>query len=52
MNLNRGCIARQPYGSQNKRPHGIGWENNEQTKLTMEPSPKTKEQRHIRVQLN
>ena len=24
------------------RYHGIGWENNEQIKLTMEPSPKNK----------
>ena len=30
------------------RPHGIVWENSEQTKLTMEPRPKTKEQRQIR----
>ena len=29
-----------------------GWENNKQTKLTMEPSPKTKELRPIGVQLN
>ena len=27
------------------RPHGIGSENNKQTKLTVEPSPKTKELR-------
>ena len=27
--------------------HGIDWENSEQTKLTMEPRPKTKEQRHL-----
>ena len=34
------------------RPHGIGRENNEQTKLTMEPSPKAKELRSIGIQLN
>ena len=34
------------------RPPGIGWENNEQTKLIMELSPKTKELRPIGVQLN
>ena len=33
-------------------PHGIGWENNEQTKLTMKPSPKAKELRPIGIQLN
>ena len=33
------------------RPHGIGCENNKQTKLTVEPSPKTKELRPIGVQL-
>ena len=27
------------------KPHGIGWENSKQTKLTIEPSPKTKELR-------
>ena len=25
------------------KPQGIGWGNNEQTKFTMEPNPKTKE---------
>ena len=30
-------------------PHEIGWENNEQTKLTMERSPKTKELRNIAI---
>lgn len=34
------------------RPRGIGCENNKQTKLTVEPSPKTKELRPIGVQLN
>ena len=34
------------------RPHEIGWENNNRTKLTMEPSPKTKELRPIGVQLH
>ena len=34
------------------RPQGIGWENNEQTKLIMESSPKTNEHRPIGVQLN
>ena len=34
------------------RPHGISRENNEQTKLTMKPSPKTKDLRPIGVQLN
>jgi len=34
------------------RPNGIGWENNEQAKLIMEPSPKTKKLRLIGVQLN
>ena len=33
-------------------PQGIGWENNEQTKLIMKPSLKTKELRPIWVQLN
>ena len=33
-------------------PHGIGWENNEQTKLTMKPSPKEKELRPVGIQLN
>ena len=28
----------------------LGWENNEQTKLTMELNPKPKELRHIGVQ--
>ena len=34
------------------RSQGIGWENNEQTILIMEPSPKTKKLRLIGVQLN
>ena len=34
------------------RPQWIGCENNEQTKLIMEPSPKTKKLRPIGVQLN
>ena len=34
------------------RPQGIGWENNEQRKLIIEPSPKTKKLRIIGVQLN
>ena len=34
------------------RPHGIGSENNEQTKLIMEPSLKTKELLPIGIQLN
>ena len=32
--------------------HRIGWENNEQTKLTTKPSPKTKELQHMGVQQN
>ena len=32
--------------------HRIGWENNKQTKLKMEPRPKTKELQPIGVQLN
>ena len=32
------------------RPHRIGWEINEQTKLTTKPSPKIKEARHKGVQ--
>ena len=34
------------------RPHKIGCEKNKQTKLTVEPGPKTKELRSIGVQLN
>lgn len=34
------------------KPHGIGLENSKQTKLTMEPGPRTKELRPIAVQLN
>ena len=34
------------------KPPGIGWENNEQTKLIMKPSLKTNELRPIGVQLN
>ena len=34
------------------RSQGIGWENNEQTILIMEPSPKTKKLRPIGVPLN
>lgn len=34
------------------RPQGIGWKNNEQTKLIMKPSPKTKKLLPIGVQLN
>lgn len=29
------------------RVHRTGWENNEQTKLTIEPNAKTKELKHI-----
>ena len=31
------------------RPHVIGWENYEQTELTMEPTPKTKELQPIGI---
>ena len=34
------------------KPHGVGWENNEQTKLTMEPITKPKELQPIGFQLN
>lgn len=38
------------------RSHGIGWENNEQAKLTIEPSTKTKHDKsagtRIEIQLN
>ena len=34
------------------RPHRIGWQNNEKTKLTIEPGPETKDLQNIGVQGN
>ena len=42
--------VRRPCSSRIKL-HGIGWKNNEKTKLTMEPSPKPKELQPIGFQL-
>ena len=42
--MNNQHLARAPGGNRAVlgKPHRCGWENNEQTKLTMKPSPKMK----------